>query len=290
MERHKRTEQRHYNEKARAAGGKMPDEALQRSGCAAIPLTLRAPYAAFEHAVRCVTGPGAAVLELGAGTGVHSLIAAGPDRVVVATDIAVGALKLAQQRAAAVGERLHLVCGDAENLPFRPGSFDVVTSAGALYCFQFEAVLAEMRRLLRPSGAWVIVDSFNHNPIYQLNRAIGHLRGTRTRLAVTNIPNMRTLRRLRAEFGRVRVSYHGIFTFVAPLLSRAIGDRRAAALLDACDRHCGFLRRYAFKVVVLARDPVISASSRRREGDGPLVFCGSVSPAAGTNACPSRAT
>jgi ubiquinone/menaquinone biosynthesis C-methylase UbiE len=255
MERYKQTEQRHYNQKAQAAGGKMPDQALQLSGCAAIPLALRAPYAAFEDAVRSAAGPGTAVLELGAGTGVHSLIAAGPDRVVVATDIAAGALKLAQQRAAAAGERLHLVCGDAENLPFRPGTFDVVTCAGALYCFQFEAVLLEVRRLLRPSGAWVIVDSFNQNPIYQLNRAIGYLRGVRTRLAVTNIPSMRTLRSLRAEFGRVQVSYHGIFTFMVPLLSRAIGERRAAALLDACDRHFGFLRHYAFKIVVLARNP-----------------------------------
>lgn len=264
MERYKRTEQRHYNEKAQAASGKMPNEALQLNGCAAIPLTLRAPYAAFEHAVRSAAGPGTVLLELGAGTGLHSLIAAGPDRVVVATDIAVGALKLAQQRAAVAGERLHLVCGDAENLPFRSGTFDVVTCAGALYCFQFEAVVAEVRRLLRRSGAWVMVDSFDHNPVYRLNRALRYLRGTRTRLAVTNIPSMRTLRRLRAEFGRVQVSYHGIFTFMAPLLSRVMGERRAAALLDACDRHFGFLRRYAFKIVVLARKPiVISASSRR---------------------------
>jgi ubiquinone/menaquinone biosynthesis C-methylase UbiE len=260
MELRKRAEQQHYNAKARTANGSTPDGDLEHSGCASIPLTLRAPYAAFEHAVRCVTGPGAAVLELGAGTGVHSLIAAGPDRVVVATDIALGALKLAQQRAARVGERLHLVCCDAENLPFRPGTFDVVTCAGALYCFQFEAVLAEVRRLLRRSGAWVMVDSLDHNPVYRLNRALRYLRGTRTGLAVTNIPSMRTLRRLRAEFGRVRVSYHGIFTFVAPLLSRAIGERRAAQLLDAGDRWVPWLGRYAFKIVVVAGEPRVGAA------------------------------
>jgi lipopolysaccharide/colanic/teichoic acid biosynthesis glycosyltransferase/precorrin-6B methylase 2 len=266
MEQRKRAEQQRYNEKARTPEGKTPGLDLELNGSAAIPLAIRAPYVQFERAIRRVTPPGAVLLDIGAGTGLHSLAGAGASRVLVATDIALEALKLAQRRAALAGERLHLVCADAENLPFRPAAFDVVTSAGALYCLDLEKVLVEVQRVLRPAGAWVVVDSFDHNPIYRLNRVIGHLGGRRTRLAVTNIPRTRTLERLSAGFGSVRVSYHGILTFAAPLLRRLAGERRAAEFLDAGDRWLAWLRRYAFKIVVVAAEPRGGSSSPMKVG------------------------
>jgi ubiquinone/menaquinone biosynthesis C-methylase UbiE len=255
MEERKRIEQDRYEKMARAAQ-------LQQSmslhhgvehdgplGAAAVDAPLRRPYLEYEGAVRDVTAIGARVLDLGAGTGTHSFAATGRAGFIAATDIAVTALRIARTRDAAGA--LAPVTADSEVLPFADGSFDVVTSAGILYCHDLPALTAEVLRVLAPGGHWVIVDSFDHNPVYRLNRLIGHLRGARTKLAVVNIPNASTVAYLRARFPQSRVSYHGIFAFAAPLLSRLAGPGRAGTIIDAADSVFPFLSRYAFKFVAV---------------------------------------
>jgi SAM-dependent methyltransferase len=257
MEERKRIEQDRYEAMARAAGARLAvsDGGTRRSdeplGAAAVDAPLRQPYLQFERAVREVTSEGAAVLDIGAGTGAHSFAAAGRAGFIAATDIAVGALCIARQRGAEGA--LSVVTADSEQLPFADGSFDVVTAAGILYCHDLSALTAEVSRVLVPGGYWVIVDSFDHNPIYRLNRILGRLRGTRTQLAVDNIPNAESLTYLRAHFAQTRVSYHGVFAFTAPLLRRLMGPARAARLIDAADSQLPFLSRYAFKIVVVLR-------------------------------------
>jgi SAM-dependent methyltransferase len=59
------------------------------------------------------------------------------------------------QRAHARNCEIRFVCGDAQALPFGPGSFDaVVMNFGLLHLARPEAALAEARRVLRPSGRY----------------------------------------------------------------------------------------------------------------------------------------
>jgi ubiquinone/menaquinone biosynthesis C-methylase UbiE len=69
---------------------------------------------------------GRRVLDLGAGTGAagRAALAAGAGQVVAA-DLATGMLRVA-------GAGLHPVAGDAQALPFRAGSFDLVAAAFCL--------------------------------------------------------------------------------------------------------------------------------------------------------------
>lgn len=51
------------------------------------------------------------------------------------------------------------VCGDAANLPFADGSFDVVLNIESSHCYpDLAAFLAEARRVLRPCGALAYAD------------------------------------------------------------------------------------------------------------------------------------
>lgn len=117
-------------------------------------------------------------LDLGCGTGHFSRVLASdfPTAHGVALDIAQGMLLHARPQGGASG----FVAGDAECLPLRDGSFDLVFSSLALqWCDDFPAVLSEAKRVLRPGGvlafsslgkgtlhelrdSWEAVDGFAH--------------------------------------------------------------------------------------------------------------------------------
>jgi len=126
------------------------------------------------------------ILDLGAGTGHASawFKAQFPQAHVVAIDSALGMLSANRQQRSG-WQRLFKrsfsrACGDAAALPLRDASIDWVFSNLMLpWCASLEAVLAEVRRVLKPGGvfsfstfgpdtlrelrhAWRQVDSFDH--------------------------------------------------------------------------------------------------------------------------------
>jgi demethylmenaquinone methyltransferase / 2-methoxy-6-polyprenyl-1,4-benzoquinol methylase len=77
---------------------------------------------------------------------------------VVGTDFCRPMLEIA---AAKTADRIPLIEGDALNLPFRGGSFEVVTIAfGLRNLASVEGGLAELRRVLKPGG-WIAVLEFS---------------------------------------------------------------------------------------------------------------------------------
>ncbi len=117
-------------------------------------------------------------LDLGCGTGYFSRVLAPQFAGAsgLALDIAEGMLAHAQPQ----GGAEHFIAGDAEKLPLRCGSGDLIFSSLALqWCADFSSVLSEAARVLRPNGvlafsslcvgtlrelrdSWQAVDGFVH--------------------------------------------------------------------------------------------------------------------------------
>lgn len=76
---------------------------------------------------------------------------------------------LANARAEGVAERVEVLTGDARQLPFSDGSFDVVVSHWVVHNLYEQAdrtrALAEMARVLKPGG-WVLVADIEHHAEY----------------------------------------------------------------------------------------------------------------------------
>lgn len=109
--------------------------------------------------------PGERILEIGFGTG-HCLVqiaqAVGPRGRALGVDISEQMKKLAAELLAREGfaDRAELYCGDAEQLPFESDSLDGIFFSFTLELFdtpELPAVLAECKRVLRPSGRIVVV-------------------------------------------------------------------------------------------------------------------------------------
>ena len=104
------------------------------------------------------------VLDIGSGPGYLACEIAqrvGPTGVVHGIDPSTSMLATAARRNA--GERaapVHFGIGDALTLPFPDGSFDAVTATQVYeYVADMSAALAEARRVLRPAGRLLILDT-----------------------------------------------------------------------------------------------------------------------------------
>lgn len=98
-------------------------------------------------------GAGQRVLDIAAGTGNASLVAASTGADVVASDLTPELLAAGRKRAESAGLRLGWEVADAENLPFEDASFDVVMSSiGIMFAPHHEAAASEMARVCKPGG------------------------------------------------------------------------------------------------------------------------------------------
>ena len=112
---------------------------------------------------RAAVRDGEAVLEVAVGTGLafRELVRANPSGRTEGIDLTDAMLARARRKVAGLPGRHRLRVGDAHRLDFEDGTFDLVTNS---YMFDllpeqdFDPVLREMRRVLKPGGRLVLVN------------------------------------------------------------------------------------------------------------------------------------
>ncbi len=101
----------------------------------------------------CAIGRGQRVLDVATGSGNVALRAAETGADVVALDITPESLAAGRIEGDRRGLTIDWVEGDAQDLPFADGEFDVVASSvGAMFAADHEAVAGELVRVCRPGG------------------------------------------------------------------------------------------------------------------------------------------
>jgi SAM-dependent methyltransferase len=114
--------------------------------------------------------PGQAVLDLGSGAGLDSLLAArrvGPTGKVVGVDLCPEMVEKAHRNAGLLALRnVEFLHAEIEKLPLPDGSVDVVLSNGVFnLCPDKPGVLAEALRVLRPGGRLQMADILLHDDV-----------------------------------------------------------------------------------------------------------------------------
>lgn len=110
------------------------------------------------------------VLDLGCGSGVFSCLLAGHGVAVTAVDLTTAATVMTRACADAHSAPVAVLRGDAEKLALRGDSFDFVFSWGVLHHTRdMAAALREVRRVLRPRGAGMIMVYHRTSIVYYLH-------------------------------------------------------------------------------------------------------------------------
>jgi SAM-dependent methyltransferase len=212
-----------------------------------------------------------ALLDIGCGTA-PLLVAATKYSPRVGVDVALRWLIVGKKRLQAAGVELPLLCANAEALPFKPVSFDVLTLDSALEHFADQPrALDQALRVLRPGGRIFVAtpNRFSIGPDPHTGIPAGSLLPESwTAHIVTHqggIPPKRTLlgagelreRLERAGFREVKVYLPGIpeeqRAMFSPLLRAAIGVYDLARRLPV------------LRLIVRLIGPLLHAVARRRE-------------------------
>jgi 2-polyprenyl-3-methyl-5-hydroxy-6-metoxy-1,4-benzoquinol methylase len=118
--------------------------------------------------------PGMQVLDVACGSGNQSIPAAQLGAQVTGVDIAPNLIEQARNWAVAEGLEIQFDEGDAENLPYVDGSFDVVmTMFGAMFAPRPERVSAELVRVCRPEGLIAMANWTGAGFVGQMFKAVG---------------------------------------------------------------------------------------------------------------------
>ncbi|GAB4155704.1 MAG: bifunctional demethylmenaquinone methyltransferase/2-methoxy-6-polyprenyl-1,4-benzoquinol methylase UbiE [Winogradskyella sp.] len=113
------------------------------------------------------------VLDIATGTGdlAINLVSTNANEII-GLDISSGMLEIGKKKIASkkLDNKISMVIGDSENLPFENDTFDAITVAFGIRNFEnLELGLAEILRVLKPNGLFVILEtSVPTNPIYRL--------------------------------------------------------------------------------------------------------------------------
>ncbi len=103
------------------------------------------------------------ILDIATGTGdlAISLVKTNA-KEIVGLDISDGMLEVGRKKinSKKLEDRISMVIGDSENLPFEDNSFDAITVAFGVRNFEtLEKGLAEIHRVLKPEGVFVILET-----------------------------------------------------------------------------------------------------------------------------------
>src|SRR5215217_6225250 len=122
----------------------------------------------------CGIGEGMRVLDVAAGSGNASIVAAQRGASVTASDLTPEMFDAGRSRAESEGVELEWVEADAEKLPFEDASYDVVISSiGAMFAPHHQDVADELARVCRPGGTIGLLSWTPEGMIGELFRTIG---------------------------------------------------------------------------------------------------------------------
>ena len=190
-----------------------------------------------RYAVELVSvRPGQRVLDLAGGTGDVARLFAdrlGPSGAVVHTDINHAMLSAGRDKLLDRGLTLPTVQCNAEALPFPSRTFDVVSIAfGLRNVTRKEAALAEMRRVLRPGGAALVLefsrvapalapfyDWYSFNVLPRLGKAVADDEASYRYLAesIRVHPDQAALALMMEQAGFDRVEYQNVMAGVVAI-------------------------------------------------------------------------
>jgi ubiquinone/menaquinone biosynthesis C-methylase UbiE len=206
------------------------------------------PYIDYYEAIRDQLNSDHLVLEIAAGSGRHTNAIIISGATTTALDISEVALSVLITRTMG---RAQIVCSLMEETPFESSTFDYVLSCGGLSYADNTDFLREIKRILKPGGGVIFLDTLNHNPIYKLNRFIRFLRNERTYSTLKRMPTLDFVTQIQTNFECSSLKTYGQLIWLRELVLK-VGIKRELTFLDRLENRLG--NKSAFKFLLVSKN------------------------------------
>lgn len=169
-----------------------------------------------ESAINSCFGANDNLLELGAGTGDHTLkLLKSTSKPVRVLDISEYSLKVLATR---YPSKTIPIIASMDKIPLADNSLEGIASFGSLAYADPNNTDREIIRVLCKGGSVVIVDTMNNWSLYKIKRFLNYLLGRRTNAVVSRIPNIQRIERLAKHFEYYELKFYGfLYPFEFPL-------------------------------------------------------------------------
>ncbi len=170
---------------------------------------------------------GAACVEYGCSYGQHTIEVARSAATATGIDISGVVVDKAQVAAREAGSQARFEVAEAESLQFGDATFDLAFGNSVLHHLELRPAIAEMARVLKPSGAGVFAEPLGHNRL---------INWYRNRTPEMRTPDEHPL--IKADFDLFREYFDRVDVefFHLSALAAAFTGKRGLRLLDRLDR------------------------------------------------------
>tara|TARA_B100000963_G_scaffold143536_2_gene125057 strand:+ start:2984 stop:3751 length:768 start_codon:yes stop_codon:yes gene_type:complete len=216
----------------------------------ALPRYLLEPYFFYKKLLEETIKKDHRVLEIGSGRGDLTGILLSTKADITATDISPISLSILNERYSAY-DNLKTSVQDMENLSYEK-EFDIFCSAGSLSYGSINNILDQAKKVLKPEGIIICVDSLNNNPIYKVKRYIDFLRNKRSLSTIFNMPTLKSLLEFNKDFKILDIKFFGSISWVCRLAEPFISEARLAKFSTIIDKLI-LVKGSAYKFVIIAQ-------------------------------------
>lgn len=204
---------------------------------------------------------GKKVLDYGCGAGIHLEWLALSVGEVKGIDLSEKSLEIAKKmvQKKKLESKVKLLLMDCEKMEFPDNSFDVIFDGGSFSSLDLKNVLPELKRVLKPNGFVIGIETLGHNPFTNFKRLINKITGKRTAWAAEHIFKIEDLKRVKEYFNKIETYYfHLISWALFPCLGLP-GGRFLLKFFEKIDKFLLFIfpffKRYCFKIVFVFSEP-----------------------------------
>ena len=255
MEDRKKLEIEHYDELARDWYEKYGKEKDWQTDIEEYDINLFLSYQYFRKLVEKNIKPGMKVLDYGCGHGMHAILPAKLGAEVYGIDVSKESLKIARGRVEheGVSNRIKFLEMDGENMTFEDNSFDIIIDGGTFSSIDINKAFPELKRVLRPSGLLIGIETFGHNPFANLKRWFNKKSGFRTEWAVSHIFKNKDLKNAKNYFKIVEAKFFHLFSIFIFPFRKLPGGKQTFKIIDKIDSEIfmktPLIKKMAFKIV-----------------------------------------
>lgn len=198
------------------------------------------------------------VLDYGCGMGLNLEWLSSLSKEVIGIDLSEKSLEVAKKIVLDKKlDNVELLLMDCEKLKFPNATFDVIFDGGTLSSLDIEKALPELKRVLKPGGFILGIETFGYNPFTNLNRKINRITKKRTEWAEGHIMKNKDIEKMKRHFKKLDIYYFHLISWLAFPFLKLSGGVFLLKILEKIDGIliflCPFLKKYSFKIVFIGK-------------------------------------